>query len=189
MRTIMAAAAALVGVALFLHACGQAQEGKGAVVELDGLKSAVPSSWVKEKPSSNLRLYQFRIPKELGDERDAELRIFHFGKGGGGDVKANIDRWKGMFRAPKGKTLDEVATVKEFKVGNVPVTYLDVRGTYLEKFPPFAPNAKTIMREDYRMFGVILASDNGPFFITMTGPAKTLEKHKEGFDNWLKAFK
>jgi hypothetical protein len=32
-------------------------------------------------------------------------------------------------------------------------------------------------------------SDKGLFFITLTGPAKTLEKHKTAFDNWVKAFK
>ena len=115
--------------------------------------------------------------------------IFHFGAGGGGDVQANLDRWKAKFRAPKDKSIDEVTKVEKFKVGKVPVTYLDVSGTYLYKFPPFAPNAKTTPLPDYRMFGVIFASENGPYFITLIGPARTVAQNKQGFEEWIKGFK
>jgi hypothetical protein len=166
-----------------------AQEGKGEIVTLDDLKSPAPADWEKQKPSINLRLYQFRIPKVEGDPKDAELLIFNFGPGGGGTVKDNLERWKAKFRAPEGKTLADVTKVEEFKVGKVPVTYLDVSGTYLYKFPPFAANAKTTPLPDYRMLGVIFASENGPYYITVTGPAPTLAHQKKAFDNWLKSFK
>ena len=37
--------------------------------------------------------------------------------------------------------------------------------------------------------GFILTTDGGAAYITLTGPAKTLEQNKKDFDNWLKAFK
>ncbi len=166
-----------------------AQDGKGAVVTLDGLKSRAPADWEKQEPKSKLRLYQFRVPHVEGDPKDAELLIFNFGPGGGGSVKDNLKRWKDKFEAPRGKTLDDVAKVEEFKVGTVPVTYLDIHGTYLFKFPPFAPNAKTTPLPNYRMFGVIFASENGPYYITLVGPARTLNHQKMAFDRWLKSFK
>jgi hypothetical protein len=186
---------------LALAACGSAditpdagadagaQPKKGEVLELDGLKSAVPADWKKEQPTSKLRTYQFRLPKAKGSEKDAELVIFYFGPGSGGSVDANLSRWKGQFKAPEGKTIDEVSRLDTFKVGAVEITYLDISGTYLFKNPPFDPNAKVQPLPDYRRLGVIFASENGPYFITVTGDAKTVASHKKAFDDWLKAFK
>src|SRR5262249_27368179 len=98
-------------------------------------------------------------------------------------------RWQGMFEAPEGKKIDDVSKVEKMKVGDVDVTYLDVQGIYLYKFPPFDPNAKVQRKPDYRRLGVVFASKNGPYFITLTGPAKTVAEHKKGFDEWLKGFK
>jgi hypothetical protein len=161
---------------------------EGSVVTLDGLKSSTPADWKSEKPSSKLRTYQFRLPRFQDDKEDAELVIFYFGAGAGGSVRDNLKRWKDQFQPPQGKTTDEVAKVEEFDVGKVKVTYLDIHGTYLSK-SPVDPNAKVVRKEDYRRFGVIFESPNGPYFITLTGPIRTLEQHKQAFDGWLKNFK
>jgi hypothetical protein len=165
---------------------------KGAVVELDDLKSRAPGGWKQEEIPENLRrfrAYQFRIPRAEGDPRDAELVIFYFGPGGGGTAADNIKRWKGMFQPPEGKTIEDVSKVEKMKVGDVEVTTLDVHGTYLFKERPFDPSAKVEKRPHSRMFGVVFESKRGPFFMRLVGPAKTIEQHKKGFDDWLKAFK
>ncbi len=110
---------------------------KGTVVELDGLRSMAPAAWKEEEPSNRMRFGQFRLPKKGDDKYDAELVIF---KGLGGSAKANVDRWKGLFTPPEGKTIDDVAKVVEIKIGGHDATYLDVRGTYLMKTRPFDPN-------------------------------------------------
>jgi hypothetical protein len=188
-RSLLLSLFAVLTVATLLRSADGQEKGKGTVVTLDDLKSSVPAEWEKQKPSNNLRQYQFRVPKAGGDPKAAEVVVFFFGKGSGGGVKANLERWKGNFRAPKDKTIDEVAKVQEFKVGSVPVTYLDISGTYLSKFPPFAPNPKITPLPNYRMLGVIFASENGPYFITLIGPAQTVTQHKQGFDDWVKGFK
>jgi hypothetical protein len=157
---------------------------KGTVVDLDGLKSKTPADWKEEKPSNNLRTAQFRVPKMDGDPKDAELVIFHFGKGGGGGTDANLDRWKKKFMTPDGKAVDP--KVDKFTVGEVKVTYLDIAGVY-KLAPPGSDKYEKLA--DYRMFGVIFESPNGPYYITLTGPARTLEQQKKGFDEWLKNFK
>lgn len=162
----------------------------GEEVDLGGLKSKAPASWKAQKAENKFRKYQFTIPKAEGDKDDAELVIFFFGKGSGGTVKDNVSRWKGMFTAPEGKTLDEVSKLTTFKIAkDVEVSYFDVSGTYKFKNPPFDPKAKEERRENYRLIGVIIDNDEGPFFIRMTGPAKTMAKNKEAFDSWIKAFK
>src|SRR5262249_9186327 len=115
---------------------------KGVVVQLDNLKSTAPADWKEERPSNQMRLNQFRLPKVEGDKHDAELVIFFFGTGSGGSAQQNIDRWKSAFLPPEGKKIDDVANVTKMKVGNADVTYLDVRGTYKYKERPFDPNAK-----------------------------------------------
>lgn len=158
-------------------------------VTLDGLKSKVPASWKSQKPANKFRAYQFLVPKVDGDKKDAELVIFYFGEGSGGTVQDNLKRWKSQFQAPEGKSIDDVSKVTTMKVGKVEATYLDIYGTYLYKFPPFDPNAKVTRLPDYRRLGVYWASEKGPYFITLTGPAKTVAQNKKGFDGWLKNFK
>lgn len=162
---------------------------KGTVVELDGLKSTTPADWKEEKVTSKLRMAQFRLPRADGDPADAELVIFYFEKGGGGTVDANLKRWKDKFLAPSGKTADDIAKVEKYKVGSVNIIELDIKGTYLYKNPPFDPNAKTEKRADYRMIGIIFESPNGPYFITLTGPARTIDQHHKAFAEWIKNFK
>ena len=170
-------------------ASSHAGEGKGNEVTLDGLKSRAPAAWKMQPPSNKLRAYQFQVPRAEGDKADAELVVFYFGAGSGGTAEENVKRWKTMFQPPEGKKIDDVSKVEKFKVGDVPVTYLDIHGTYLYKNPPFDPNAKVVRKADYRRLGVIFESKNGPYFITLTGPAKTLAQHKKGFDEWVKGFK
>jgi hypothetical protein len=179
------AAAAVAGLWVSGTNAGGKSDGE---VTLDGLKSKVPASWKSQKPS-RFRAYQFLVPKAEGDKKDAELAIFYFGEGSGGNVKENIQRWKDQFRPPEGKKIDDVSKVTTMKVGNVEVTYLDVHGTYLSKFPPFDPKAKVTPLPDYRSLSVYWASEKGPYFIRLTGPAKTVAQHQKGFDDWLKNFK
>lgn len=156
-----------------------AEGGDGEPVKLGARSSKTPKSWVSEKPSNKLRMAQYRVPKAKGDDKDAEVALFHFP--GGGSVKENVDRWKAKFKAPKGKTLDEISKVDTFKVNGVDVTYLDISGNYVFQTPTPQPN--------YRMLAVYFDADDGPFFITMIGPESTVAAAKTGFDNWLQAFK
>jgi hypothetical protein len=168
----------------------QKEKGKhGILVALDGLESRAPADWQEEPPTNRTRIKQFRL-SPIGDDKDnAEVVIFYFGEGQGGSAADNINRWKGFFVPPEGKKIDDVAKVQKLKVGDVAVTYLDIYGTYSFKFPPFSPSAKTTLRPNYRMLGVVFESKKGPYFIRMVGPADTVAQYKKGFDEWLKGFK
>jgi hypothetical protein len=176
-------------LALVLIAKVSAADTKGTEVEFDGLKSTTPAEWKPEevKPAlGKLRILQFNVPKVKDDAKDAEVAIF---KGIGGSNKDNIERWKGQFIPPEGKSIDDVAKLTEFKVGDVKVTYLDVSGTFKSKFPPFDPNAKEEKLPNYRMLGVIFDGPKDIYHIKFTGPAATVEANKKGFEEWVKGFK
>jgi hypothetical protein len=158
----------------------------GTPVTIDGLTSSVPASW-KELPATQMRFKQFTVPKVDPDKNDAEMVVFFFGPGGGGDVQANLTRWKGMFVPPEGKSIDDIAKTQTFKVSGIDVTTLDVRGTYKYKPAPMAPNEE--LRPGHRMIAVVFASPQGPYFMRFVGPEKTIDKNKKDFDKFLKGFK
>jgi hypothetical protein len=63
----------------------------------------------------------------------------------------------------------------------------------LRKTPPFDPNAKVTKVADFRQLYVIFEVKEGDgsvtYSATLLGPAKTIEKHKKAFDEWVKSFK
>lgn len=157
---------------------GTAQD-KNRVFEIDGLKAPIPADWVVEKPANRLRYLQFRLPKAEGDAVDAELVVT---KAIGGSPEANLKRWQEQFIPPQGK-------VTEFKMGKGKAWYLDIAGVYLYKAAPFDPNSKVEKRENQRMLGIHYEGVDDPYHFKLVGPAKTVEKHKKGFDDWIKALK
>jgi hypothetical protein len=158
----------------------------GTPVTIDGLTSTVPASW-KEQPPKPMRFKQYTVPHAPGDEHDAEVVIFFFGPGQGGDATANLTRWKGMFVPPEGKKIDDVSKVETIKVSGVEVTILDIHGSYKWKASMMSPEEE--LRPNHRMLSVIFASPQGPYFIRFVGPEKTIEKNKKDFDKWLRGFK
>jgi hypothetical protein len=186
-ETIMRLATVIVAlfVAGILPAALAAQD--GSTVKIDGLSSKAPAAWKEVATTSQMRYKQFTVPAVGGDKMDAELIIFFFGPGQGGGADENIKRWKGMFQTADGRPAGDKAKVEKFTVGHVPVAYLDISGTYLFKARPF--DEKATPRANHRMLAVVFESRNGPYFIRLVGPEKTVGEHKKGFDEWLKNFK
>lgn len=182
MRLISAVAIAT--LALLCPAAPRAvAEEKGTTIELDNLKSRTPADWKAEKPGP-LRLAQFVLPGRKGDDGDTELIIF---KGLGGGAQANIARWKMQFTPPPGKKVDDVAVVKEIKIGGKPATMLETEGTY--KTTSFDPKYKGKALPGFRMIAIYFDGPDNVYQIKLTGPDKTVAEHKKAFEDWIKAFK
>ncbi len=182
----------LLGALAWGVAAVRADEKKGGTkVTLGGLTGTAPAAWKDEAIPPALkrfRVKQFRLPRAGEDKQDAQLVVYFF-QGSGGSAAENVKRWKGMFNPPKGKAIDDVSKVDKFKVGDVEVTELDVRGTYKDRVAPFDPNSKTTLRPDYRMLGVVFETKQGPYFIRLVGPEKTVAHYHKGFQEFLKSFK
>lgn len=184
MRLLFAAA-----LAATLAAHTAAQDKKGTTVELAGLKSVTPADWKEDPlPAKSMRMQQFRLPKAEGDPEDGDLALFFF-RGNAGTVQQNLERQEKKFEPPAGKKLADVVKVDKLKVGTFDGVYQDIQGTYLKKTAPFDPNAKTTRMDNYRQLYVIFETKDGQYYMTLVGPAKTVEKHKKGFEEWLKNFK
>jgi hypothetical protein len=180
--------AATILAALTAHT--SADDKKGTTVELAGLKSVTPADWKEEAlPAKSMRMQQFKLPKAEGDKEDAELALFFF-RGNAGSVQDNLARQEKKFEIPAGKKPEDVIKVEKIKLGGQDAVYQDIQGTYLKKAGgPFDPNAKVTKMPNYRQLYVILETKDGQYYMTLVGPTKTIEKHKKGFEEWLKNFK
>jgi len=161
---------------------------KGTPVEWAGMKSTTPADWKEVPPSNAMRKAQLAAPKAEGDKEDAEVVVFEF-KGGGG-VEANLKRQVATFQPNAGK--DKVEEKQEkITVGGNEGVFQEVGGTLLKKAGgPFDPNAKVTPVAGYKQLYVVFETKDG---ITasawLRGPEKTVEKHRKGFEQWVKNFK
>ena len=150
-----------------------------------GLEFETPSTWISETPSSSMRLAQYRLPRQEGDPEDAELAVFYFG-GQGGSVQANVDRWIGQFSNPDGSPVTN-PRVSEREANGVPLTLVDVRGTYHQAQGPMM--AQTAAKENYRMLAAVAEGPAGPNFFKLTGPRPTVDHFEESFDSFLETLR
>ena len=150
-----------------------------------------PKDWKFSESTSSMRMAQAMIPAAKDDKADAEMVVFFFGEGGGGDLKANMGRWKGMFAPPEGKKIDDVSKESEFKLldDKVTVNALEVEGTYKAKARPFDPNSPVVENKDYKMINYVINCEKGPYFVRVTGPAKTIDARKAEILAWIKGMK
>jgi hypothetical protein len=179
------AAAMCLGLVLAaLAAC--AGPARGSVVELDGLRARTPASWFEVTPVAPPRMRQFRLP---GRREDAELTLFHYGRGFGGDATTNIARWQEQFEPPFGQSIQEATEVRNYQHRGLQLAVMTLRGTYLSREGSLDLASKPQRRPDYRMIGVIIESRHGPYFLSLVGPAPTVARHEQAFFRWLQSFR
>ena len=148
---------------IFLFCASSVRAAEDNGIELGGMKSKAPKNWVKEPTKSEMRLSQFRIPKEEGDSKDSEMVIFFF-RSGSGSPEDNMKRQLKNFEPAEGQKEVE-NKVSKINIGKTEATYQVIKGTYLDKFPPFAPNPKITPKPNFVELYVILKLDSGEYYL------------------------
>jgi hypothetical protein len=153
---------------------------------LPDVAGTVPASWTPVPlggMGGRFRLAHYRLPRAPGDPADPEVIVYYFGAGEGGSVSANIERWKGQFDAPAGKT----APVTQKARSGLRITTVDLRGTYKDRATPMSPTFTP--RPNYRMLAAAVettrAVGQGPYWIRLVGPAKSVAAQKPAWDAFL----
>ena len=149
-----------------------------------GIKWTMPAGW-KSESARPMRAATYRVPATAGDKEDGECAVFYFGAGQGGNVEDNLKRWVGQFEQPDGKPSQQVARIRKESFNGLPVTTVDLAGTYLGAGGPMAPGK--ITKPGYRLLGAIGMGSEGPVFFKFTGPAKTVAANQAAFQNLLKS--
>ncbi|WP_039963206.1 hypothetical protein [Rhodopirellula europaea] len=140
----------------------------------------VPESFKKTTPRSRIVEHEFAVKDGEGDDAPS-ARITMMAAGG--DVKANLDRWKNQFSGSNKK----VAETEVKKEGDWETHVIEVSGTFTETMGggPFSGGRK-VQRENYKMMGAILVHPEGrKYFVKMYGPIALIESNRDLFKKMI----
>jgi len=140
-------------------------------VQAGGLTFTAPKAWQTRPASSSMRVAEFVIPRASGDTEDAEAIIYFFG-GTGGSVEQNITRWIGQMQQPDGSSSSDKATRATQTINGLKVSTVDVSGTYVAEVRPGASERHN--KPGFRLRAAVVETPRGPYYIKLTGPAKTV---------------
>ena len=146
----------------------------------------VPEGWTVEKPSSEMRVAQYKLPKAGGDSEDALLVVYYFGPGQGGTPQANIERWVNMVKQPDGSPSTDKARTETLTVNGLRVSTVDVQGNYSGGMSQ--DSAPKDSKSIYRLRGAVVETPKGSYFVKLTGPEKTVGHWEQSFNDYIKSF-
>lgn len=182
-NTFLLAIAAL-AIGLCVSSTANADEkAKPASINVFGAgELSVPASFKRVQAKSRIIEHEFQASDGEGDDAKTARVTF---MAAGGDIKANIDRWKGQFTGGD----EEAQKVEEMKLGDWKVHIVDVNGDYKERMGggPFA-GGKVVNRTDYGMAGAILVHPEGrKYFVKMIGPMSVVKANRKAFVEMIKS--
>ncbi len=140
-----------------------------------GIAWHVDPPLVPHAPSSAMRAAEYVVT----DHPDTTLAVFHFGAGQGGSLDDNLNRWIDQFTQPDGRSSREVAVIEHIEVGGLPVTTVDVSGS----FSGMRGSETPVTAESQRMLGAIVEGPEGLVFFKLIGPADIVGTAAESFEN------
>ena len=146
-----------------------------------GYTAPVPATWQAQTPSSQYRLAQYRVP---GRDGEAEAVVFHFGKGQGGSVAANIQRWTSQFTSDNGRPVQPRTEVRT--VGDLPVTLVELNGTYARGVGS-GPHGQA--RPGQTLLVAIVETLAGNITIQLFGPRATVSAQRKHFEALVAGFR
>jgi hypothetical protein len=154
-----------------------------SVIALLGYHTKAPASWSPRPPASSSRLAQFVIHGSDASS-DAEVVVFFFGASQGGNVDANLGRWRGQFSTPDGSPVPE--TITRDSSGAFPVTTAEFRGTYRRGVG--AGSADSV-RTGQTLVASIVETPRGTLFVQLFGPTATVAAHRAELTKFVKELK
>lgn len=133
-----------------------------------GLTYTTPDGW-KEAPAASMR----DVNLSFGENDEGECYVARL-PGMGGGLLANVNRWRGQMSADP-ITQEEADALPTKPLFGQPAKFIKVDGK-------FTGMGATESKDDFRMLGLILASDAGAVFVKMTGPRELVKANEEAFD-------
>lgn len=176
-RASVATAAFLIGGAV--PGASRAQ----ATVTLLGYKTTVPAGWTSRAPSSSMRLAEYTIAAPRGGT-GAEVVVYFFGKGQGGAVEPNIERWRDQFSTPGGSPVPE--TITRDSSGAFPITIAEFTGTYARGV---GAGDAARAKPGQTLVAAIIETPKGTLFVQLFGPAAVVAREREALIRFVKALK
>jgi hypothetical protein len=164
-----------IAVALGISSSAMAQS---TTVSLLDYRTTVPKGWTSRAPSSSARLAEYVA------DGGVEVVVYFFGKGQGGNVEANLTRWKGQFSTPDGSAVPE--TITRDSIGLFPITFAEYHGTYRRGIG--AGSADSV-RTGQALLAAIAETPRGTMFIQMFGPSAQVVAQRDAFMKFARGLK
>jgi hypothetical protein len=159
----------------------------GAIVAAEsagGLRWTMPAGW-KAQPERPMRAATYVVPAAPGDKDAGECAVFFFGRGQGGSVQDNIERWRSQIVGADGKPA--ASKIDKRQAGGLAITLVDSSGGYTGMGGPMAASARAV--PGYRLLGAVVEGPGGSnIFVKFTGPAKTVAANQNQFEGLLASF-
>jgi hypothetical protein len=152
-------------------------------LDYESMLAKLPEGWKRVETASSMRVAQVAIAPVKGDTAAAEMVFFHF-PGTGGSAAANIQRWQGFYKGPKGEPGESIAKTDTMMVGLLSVVTTDVSGTQLAS-ASMGMGAEVDL-PNYRMIASVIETPSGNWFIKVTGPQKTMAANEAKIRAFLK---
>lgn len=146
-----------------------------------GYKAPVPPTWQAQPPSSGMRLAQYRVPGAGGD---AEAVVFYFGKGQGGSVEANTERWISQFKTTDGKPV--APRIQRSSVDGVPVTTVELTGSYARGVGMGPQGAA---KPNQTLLVAVFETPEGNLTLQLHGPNETVSANRQAFEALVRGFR
>lgn len=177
-----ASASPTVVVAVPKPAATEPAAAPAAAAPQDAKATAGGLTWEASKPllartpKSSMRAAEYGVE---GDSQ-AELSVFYFGPGQGGDVDANISRWLGQITQPDGSDTAQKQKRTEATSSGIAVTIVEAQGSYAGGMGmPGAHAGEPIA--DAILLGAIASGPQGPVFFKLVGPGAAIERARPAF--------
>ena len=151
-------------------------------VALLDYKAVVPAGWTSKTPSSDMRLAEFVVPSPAGK---ADVVVYFFGSGRGGDIDANLERWRGQFSSPDGKPVYEKTTSET--VGAISLTIAEFRGTY-DRGMGTGGNGEAA-RPNNTLLAVIAETAAGTMYFQLFGDSKAVDAARDAYMTFVRSLK
>ncbi|MXW04540.1 MAG: hypothetical protein F4Z81_05665 [Gemmatimonadetes bacterium] len=160
----------------------QEQSTSGAAA---GVAWTVPPRW-EVQPPRTMRMATYLIPKDAEDDEPGECAVFYFGRGQGGSVDLNLQRWREQFETDTGgqPSLAE----RKSTINGLAVTTVSLAGTYLASMGPMFQSG-AVKKPGYRMLGAIIEAPEGNVFVKLTGPENTVLSAESEFQAFLNSLR
>ena len=130
-----------------------------------------------------MRLAQYTISGRDGSVA-AEVVVYFFGKGQGGNVAANLQRWKGQFSTPDGAPVYE--NVTRDSTGAFPVTVAEYRGTYARGI---GAGDAAAAKPGQSLIAAIAETPRGTLFFQLFGATESASPQRGALVSFVKSLK
>lgn len=148
-----------------------------------GITFRPPSNWADLGPTG-MRKANYAFGPAGSDTDSATMAVFYFGKGQGGGIKDNIERWINQMSLPGGGDPHVATTQSERTVDGMAVHWVELSGNYNPSMGGMMGNQPG-EKSGYHMAAAVLEAPEGNLFFKLTGPEATAKEMIGGFKAML----